>query len=64
MLFYQTNNWKLIDGLRKVQKARDVYYEKLLAVINHHKHKKSIEMQTEEFMKLFLDLKTWILLST
>ena len=36
--------WKLIDGLCKVQKGRDTYYERLLA--GHTPQKlKSIEMQ-------------------
>ena len=51
-------NWKLIDGLRKVQKGRGVYHKKLLAGHQPPKKQKSIEMQTEEFMKMFLDLKT------
>ena len=60
---HHPTNWKLIDGLRKVQKGRDGHHEKLLAGHQPPQKQKSIEMQTEEFMKLFLDLKTWILFS-
>ena len=48
---------------RNVQRGRDAYYERLLAGHEPPQKLKSIKMQIEEYAKLFLNLKTWMLSS-